>query len=208
MREDTRNTLELTVEKANKLMSLRFTQYLLKGGDMSVNLSWRQGQPLVISSSGPDDESQDAFVLTFRFFIQNNERTSLSNMAKCSNDPDVSETWKHEIARVRADVNSYLDTHPPMLLKINNGSAPTVREIVDVFVYGGLAHATPGKKERFDSWHREPVIFPFFALVFQTALADLLHAIAYIGVLSKTELQEHGFSVSADNLPELRLPSE
>ena len=72
--------LDLFNEKARKLEGLSFTR-ILASQKTGVTLSWKEGDPVTIERSGPDDEAIDAFVLTLRFFIQDNESTSLRNLA-------------------------------------------------------------------------------------------------------------------------------
>ena len=72
-------TLKLFNEKADKLESLSFTYGLADNG---VTISAKIGQAVESHRQGPDEESTDAFVLTMRFFVQDNESISLRNMAK------------------------------------------------------------------------------------------------------------------------------
>lgn len=72
------DTLLLFNEKADKLEDLSFTKELENSG---VTISGKLGQPVQAQRHGPDDESIDAFVLTMRFFVQDNEITSFRNMA-------------------------------------------------------------------------------------------------------------------------------
>ena len=80
--EKAKETLEFYNEKAEKLQGLSFTSSILNQNS-GVHLSWtRDSGILKIDREGPDEESIDAFVLTLRFFMQDNEPTSLRNMAK------------------------------------------------------------------------------------------------------------------------------
>jgi len=59
---------DLFNEKATKLSNISFMQKILKSG---INISWdnfSNNKRVEIRNWGPDEESVDAFVLTYRFF--------------------------------------------------------------------------------------------------------------------------------------------
>ena len=66
------DTLLLFNDKTDKLENLSFTKEL---GNSGVTISGKLGQSVQAQRHGPDDESIDAFVLTMRFFVQDNEIT-------------------------------------------------------------------------------------------------------------------------------------
>src|SRR5215216_2324996 len=72
--------LELFNEKADELRNLRFV-HSLQSQDSGWTLTLEEDEGGV-SRFGPEDESIRAFVLTFRFFVQDNEPTSIRNMAE------------------------------------------------------------------------------------------------------------------------------
>jgi len=59
-------------KKADKLLGLSFTKSVF-GESTRLEISMEDGGPLKVCRWGPGDEATDAFVLTFRFFIQDNE---------------------------------------------------------------------------------------------------------------------------------------
>ena len=72
MRNETREALQLFVEKANKLKSLSFAESVR---ELKFKWSWTRGESARFEIIGPNREQIDAFILTFRFFIQDNEHT-------------------------------------------------------------------------------------------------------------------------------------
>ena len=57
--------------------------------------------------TGPNEEQISAFILAFRFFIQDNERTSPRSLAANElNDAGISQAWKKAFKSVRKDLNS------------------------------------------------------------------------------------------------------
>jgi hypothetical protein len=76
--------LQLFNEKADKLLNSAFVRALASGKTEATISGHRQDNgSFEISSElrGPPPEAVEAFVLTFRFFVQDNETTSLRNIA-------------------------------------------------------------------------------------------------------------------------------
>ena len=72
MNDVSKETLEAFVAKAHKLIDSRFNTLILEG--LEVTFSFKREEGLSVEYKGPDAESIDAFILTFRFFIQQRER--------------------------------------------------------------------------------------------------------------------------------------
>jgi hypothetical protein len=87
-REEIVSTLKFFNEKADKLRNSNFVKNAV--ADSGINLSWSEGQPAEVLRRGPNQENIDAFVLTLRFFLQDNERSSFRNLsAKIYSSPLV-----------------------------------------------------------------------------------------------------------------------
>ena len=180
--------LNLFNEKVEKLIDSRFIKHIQKNGlKVSVNASVNEG--VKISDTLPDQEAIDAFVLTIRFFIQDNESTSLRNMADIYNEIPLSLDIKDNFNSARGKLNSYLDREPTISLKWK-GKNLTKREIFDTFIYGGLAHANPKKKIDFDAWMQNQYLAKLIAAEFSSILLDYLHCIAYIRKVNIKTLEE------------------
>jgi hypothetical protein len=94
MRDETGQALALFVEKANRLLSGRFVQYIQEHGGPSYKISFERGKDTEVEIKAPDQEAIDAFILTFRFFIQKNERISFRGLTKVLDDDGLSDEWK------------------------------------------------------------------------------------------------------------------
>ena len=70
-------SLKLYVEKAEKLLNTRFVKHLKETGKLSASISIKEGEEVKILRILPDQDAIDAFVLTFRFFIQDNDHENL-----------------------------------------------------------------------------------------------------------------------------------
>ena len=113
---------------------------------------------------GPSDKTVEATVLTLRFFIQNNECTSLSKMAKLYSASDIDLSISAKVFEVRELVNSYLDT--PSNLSISESGPMTHREVLDLFVNGDLAHANNATTEDNYRSISQTTLFPLFQAEF------------------------------------------
>ena len=124
---------------------------------------------------GPSEKTVEATVLTLRFFIQDNESTSLSNMAKLYSDLDIDRSIPTKFFEVKDLINSYLDA--PSNLSISEAGPMTHREILDLFIYGDLAHASNMTKEdEYQSVSQTP-LFPLFQDDFTKTVQLLISAL-------------------------------
>ncbi len=174
--------MQLFNEKAEKLMKLSFVEALsVPNAGVTLNGSQKDDGTFEIKSvrRGPSREAIDAFVLTFRFFIQDNESSSFRNIAAVYDTAALDQELKERFQSARHAVNKMLDS--PNLLHIShNGLDLTNREIMLVFIYGGLAHANPEKHKRFQEWMSFPPAAALFENCFTLILGTILHAITYI----------------------------
>lgn len=182
----TKETLELFVEKAQELFSSSFVEHMLAtGGQLKV--SFRTGENLEVHWAPPEAESVRAFVLTFRFFIQNNEAISLGSLQRVLDDPGISPQWANEYTRIRAELNQFLDAAAEPLHIVWNNHEHTRREVMEIFVFGGLAHANRDKRQIFEEWKKSD-FFTLFQYEFSNTLMNILSAIRYLAHLSEQEL--------------------
>ncbi len=168
-------------EKANELADSTFLQAMLHG-QVRFTLSGLQSAEVAVEYSGPKGEMVKAFVLTFRFFIQDNEKSSLGSMAKAYQElasaSFIAEDTLQRFVSARKAINAYLDNPSPNPELAFDDRVLTRRDIMDVFVYGGLAHAT--KKAQYDRWAAHPVAFPSLQMQFSVVLFKVLQTILYI----------------------------
>ena len=94
---------------------------------------------------------------------------------------------KDEFFEARRKLNHYLDSK----ISINiYGDTPTRRKLLDVFVYGGLAHATPEKKDIYDQWKKIPIVFGMIEVEFCSTLEVVLRIIQYVTKVNYKALKE------------------
>jgi hypothetical protein len=134
--------LGLFDEKADLLAQRRFSQRLRDEG-AGVRLRSGTGERHV-TYFGPDDEDLAAFLLTLRLFLQDNERTSLRNMARLYSALPISEALRQEASDRRSALNTKLAEAPHV--RIVGEGIDTLCAVLDVFMYGHHAHANSAKR--------------------------------------------------------------
>lgn len=188
MIDETKKLLELIVEKAEKLRGFGFEDHVRKVGldfyvERQADDSWQ------IELGFPDEEKRDAFILTFRFFHQVNEPISFHQILLMADDPGLSDHWKEEAARLQGVYFDYLDGHSEYTVNLFEGR-PTRGVMLDLGLYGGLAHANnPTKVEQFREWTRDDIRSGLFQQEFARILLRVLQLIYEIAGVSRQELQ-------------------
>lgn len=177
-------TLQLFNEKADKLEGLSFTKSLENSG---VTISGKLGQPVEAQRHGPSNESIDAFVLTMRFFLQDNETTSFRNIADLYGELPIDAQLVEKFNDARAKTNTALDKTTS--IKLNNVEL-TYRAVYEVFLWGGLAHANSKKKAIYDSWAKNPILLPLLQNEFVYALGILLNMIFFTRAVNQAVLKQ------------------
>lgn len=157
-------TLELFNEMATKLLELSFSKYVL-----SQHLSYKvnlKGEKPKTEFRGPDIESQDAFILNFRFFIQNNERISLHNIGKIYDQLDVPIELKMEYNEKRGKLNEYLESNAPPQSDGHGLKSLTNRELMELILYGERAHINKEKRKQIKKFEEKRILWDIMKNIF------------------------------------------
>jgi len=137
-------------DKANKLINSSFYKECPK---ISLDLTFNKiantekfylehGVKLV------NQEFVDAFVLTFRMFIQKNDPIALDNFVDFFNGLPVDNTYKITLGNIKSAIDKYLNENALTFL-----SEPiTNRELMDINIYGDLSHINAKKREKLSKW--------------------------------------------------------
>ncbi len=181
--------LRLFNEKAEKLARLSFMAKLTHP-NAGVTISFKNlaegGATVTQERRGPDEEAIDAFVLTFRYFIQDNEQTSFRNMEQHYLAAPLDPALQKQFVDLRTEINKYLDES----LNINyNNEDLTRRRVMDVCVYGGFSHANEDKRRLYKTWMGDPFMGKWIEHEFVSTLGNIHHAIAIIKSLNDQALQ-------------------
>jgi hypothetical protein len=172
-------------QKSKKLLESTFAKEMAKPTGVDINWT-EEGQ--VVVHRGPNQEFIDAYLLTFRFFIQGNESISFKNMGenfKKINDEDLFEKFEEE----RAALNEYLDGST----NFNVNGVISRRQLMEVFIYGDLSHANyQDKRRHFKSWMENELMAELMKNEFKFIIGKILIVIARVDKLCKEAMERYG----------------
>ena len=149
--------LERFNEKVGRLNQRGFAEESKGGGTI---VEWRKGLGWDGIHVGPSERTVEASVLTLRFFIQDNESTSLSNIAQLYSNLNIEAQLATQFCETRDKLNSYLDSASN--LSISEEGPMTHRDILKLFIYGDLAHANDQTTEANYRSISQSDFFPLF----------------------------------------------
>jgi len=178
--------LSLFNQKVEKLESLSF---IPKAGEgTTASITWKEvadgyGE-ITTERIGPSPESIDAFVLTFRFFIQNNEICSLHNLSKLYETHCTKKELTDNFQQARSAINKFLDSGPQLGIDFL-GEMLTYRKIMDIIIYGDLSHANKEKKEQRRQWMNTPLS----SLIENALVSTLVVLFQYVNKIKQINIQ-------------------
>jgi len=151
-----------------------------------IGISGRaQDGGFIVQREGPTEEAIDAFILTFRFFVQDNERTSLANIEKLFLSLPLEQARIDAVRGSRQNINDYLDKDSN--IKIGN-EILSHRLIFDIFLWGDLAHSNPKKKAVYDLWAANDLQLEVLRMRFTDILVTVLNGIFWFSQASREAL--------------------
>lgn len=138
--------LEVFIESVEELLQSDFLSQIRTSGT-ATNFSWSNTTGFLGERTGPRKDAVKAFLLTLRFFMQNNEPTSLRRMEERINGLEIDPELKSRFRESRHKFNSYLDSAPSVRFPQGSG-ADSRRGILESLLYGLFAHANTEKRRR------------------------------------------------------------
>ena len=146
-----------------------------------------------------DREETEAFVLTYRILTQQNDRYSVRRLADVYRSTWVEEDGSRAFEEGRSEINAILES----FTKIDFGDgAVSVRHLVDVLVYGALAHSDASKERQYKAWTENPTMAAAAWIEFMGALLSVMRIFRHMRDVNSTLL----YSVFKVELPEHLLP--
>ncbi len=167
--------LERFNEKVDRLNQRGFEEESRGGGAI---VEWRRETGWDGLHIGPSEKTIEATVLTLRFFILNNESTSLRSLAKLYSSWNIDPKLCSQFSEVRRLVNCHLDS--PSNLCISEDGPMTYGQIFYLFINGDLAHANDGTTENDYRAISQTAFFPFFQDDFINTVRLLISAFSEI----------------------------
>lgn len=156
----------------------------------NIELKIEKDKPVTVVTNLPDQSAIDEFVLTFRFFIQKGEGTSFRKMEPFYESLQISQELKNNFSKARSSVNNYLDSIPRSIKFEINGQTPTNRDIMNVFIYGKLAHADQKLELIFDQWAKNKLGFKFIEMEFHTILYNIFRIVQCVKNINDKAINE------------------
>lgn len=172
-------TLELFNEKVDRLKENSFVKHVISQ-KTGFTISWEKEKDLMIEKKFPEKESIEAFVLTLRYFIQDNEKISLRNIAKIYDKLPNGNQKKGLFKDALKNLNDFLDTPDKQLNIKENEKEWSKREIFDVIIYGELAHANEKKRQIYKRWMKKPVFGVIIENEFIIILDYIMRILMYL----------------------------
>ncbi|MDF1789591.1 MAG: hypothetical protein P1U82_27260, partial [Verrucomicrobiales bacterium] len=130
----------------------------------------------------------DAFTLSYRMLTQNNDRLSIGRLASIYESDWMPAEARANFEHAREHLNAYLDSRAT--LELPEGPI-TIRELIDVVIYGSLAHSNQGKASVFESWMATPACHGFVWAEFQAAMMKTLSFFRFFKELNEAVIQHH-----------------
>jgi len=158
---------------------------------------------LTVSTVAPTETMTDAFLLTYRMFVQESEHMRFINPNKLisSNllDSSLSLQWVAEVQDVVQKVHAFLREKPIIPIEFHlidqqgntMSESPTRWDILETILYGDRSHATPALRKRLNNWLTtdfEDPVWGVLLMDFINILAVTLSAIQHLAHYARLEL--------------------
>ena len=183
--DDQIRILERFNRKVDRLKERGFAEESRGGGAI---VEWRKGKGWDGLHIGPSEKTVEATVLTLRFFIQDKESTSLSNMNELYPTLKIEPRLSTQFSEIKDLVNSYLDS--PSNLSISEEGPMTHRQILNLFINGDLAHTNNATIEANYRSICQTEFFPLFQDDFTTTVRLLMSALNEIQQINYVALDQ------------------
>lgn len=133
-----------------------------------------------------DEEEIDAFVLTYRMLTQHNDRLSVARLAEVYEMDWMPSEAASNFREARDVFNNYLGSAATMEFGPHQIA---IQEVVDIVLYGGLAHSNQKKSAVFNAWNANPAISGLMWVEFQAAMQKALHVFSFMRKLNDAVIE-------------------
>lgn len=173
-------------EKAEELKNSQVCRMVFNE-DTLVYLILRKNKPIRAGKHGPSQDAINAFVLTFRQFIQKKDIISIERIAKIYSRLPISKNMKVEFERIKDKYDNFIDAESRY--KFNMRQLKN-KDILVTFIYGDLAHMEMNKREIFKKWMNDRFFKPTIENGFVNILARTINFINAIWELNCKVIKE------------------
>lgn len=169
--------LNLYNKKTKKLLGLDVVRGFPPTGDTARTKVEEQTSFIISPIEG---ETLDAFILTYRLFIQKRERISIRKLKELYENSLIPKELKNKFNKLRNDLNQFLDGFTNIS---HNNHTFSRREIQNIFIYGDYSHLEEDKVRILDFWDNIPI---FKSIIERGELTFILGVVVFfINEISK-----------------------
>lgn len=176
--------LRLFNDKAEKLYRCSFIEKVFRE-DHGVSVEFGLNRPLEVNKRGSDEEATAAFCCTLRFFLQQRDGIFYDHIRDLYNVLPVPENDKEAVRRWRDKLIAFLDERTELRL---HGDNPSNGRLLEIFIYGDLAHANQDKRETYNAWMNTPMD-PLMELYFEDIAAEVFRIIYEMTNLNRRTIE-------------------
>ena len=156
-------------------------------------MSMKAGQSQA-SARIPTDDELHAVANNLRFFLQNNEPTSIANMSDFYERVAPSEDWLRRFRQSRDNLNASLDEQSGIVF----GTEPlSNRRLLLTTLYGHLSHSSEDKEADFKAWTRVEPAASLVMLMFFKSVGTIVGFLDWSVRVHRDLLPELGHSEPA-----------
>jgi len=177
-------------EKVKQLLELSFVKVVTApdaGFSIKVERRGDGSFDMFSTRKGPSIEAVKAFLPAFQFFFHDGETVFLRDLAVLYDTDNIDPQQRDDFRAARDEVDSILDS-PSLFSPSYDAAAPTNRQVMDIYVYGGLAHVSPEKYQVYRDWTSTVVVATIFQSCFNKILGRILRMLAYIARVNETTI--------------------
>jgi hypothetical protein len=177
--------LKLFNQKIQLLKRGRFAA-LVDRTDHGITLNISAGVPMTTEKRGADEESTLALVTTLRFFVQERDGITLGQIADLYESLPVEEQAKTSARGAANAIDEFLER--PCGIEIQ-GKSYSNRDVFEIFMYGGLAHANDDKRPTYEEWMKMPLA-PLMQFIFEDTAATILEYVLSFHVMNERTISQ------------------
>ena len=190
--------LNLFNRKVDRLTRTRFAHWCFErssgniGPSMKMCIDMRDNNKSVkIESFIPDEDDVDAFLFTFRFFLQKRD-CNVWDFTKIYDKLPLENKERQNFSDIITDINTCLNSDSG----ISEGSSAdsihwTNKQIMENVLYGYLAHENEDKRLIVNGWKEEPVLWSWIFDLFIRIIEFVFGGLMQIQYLNKSLLEDN-----------------
>ncbi len=183
------DALGLFVEEVHALLTLDFV-HRLNADRGSVRVRWQGREPVGAPAAASDPRALHAARRILRFLEDKEDPTSVGNMDPLFEKLPVSLALRTRFTDLRVQTEDYLDTIAVDAPVLYSGHVMTRRDLLSIFVEGGLARQDAGKRALFEGLCENAELFAMLEGAFLETLASLCLGLTHLASLCDQALTE------------------